>query len=67
MVVFPYFSTLYKSQSSMNFSKDGIWIEYIEIIYSGLSERQTVVAVVFCFEWNGRYGNDNTEAWSVLL
>lgn len=43
MVVFPYFSTLYKSQSSMNFSKDGIWIEYIEIIYSGLSERQTEV------------------------
>ena len=50
MVVFPYFSTLYESQSSMNFSKDGIWIEYIEIIYSGLSERQTVV-VFFIVEW----------------
>ena len=61
MVVFPYFSTLYKSQSSMNFSKDGIWIEYIEIIYSRLSERQTIVVCILCrMEWLA--GNDNDDA-----
>ena len=60
MLVFPYSSTLCRSQS-MNFSKDGIWIEYIEIIYSRLSERQTIVVCILCrMEWLA--GNDNDDA-----
>ena len=60
MLVFPYSSTLCQSRS-MNFSKDGIWIEYIEIIYSRLSERQTIVVCILCrMEWLA--GNDNDDA-----